>query len=341
MKTFNFIYDFNTNFFHFVDNLSNWSPYTNKEGINLYSLHEEITKEDKKQLENYALFRKELEWENEINLFWWAYEEFTYDAFLKYIDGEYKYDKKEIYEGLKKTIDYFKTKANVYKVLEEKFFKLSEKIDLIKNEANFIEEKLSRYNKILNIFGNSKDIYSFPIFIFFEYNKIFSQGAANGEGIYTEFNEDVDIKQIQYKMGTIIHELLHKITNVEKIITEYVENNSQHFSNAVITEKGIDVSFLYERETAELVEEVKVFEEIIMYLISDVYIRNRPIDKTIESYKHEMRNKNVYRIWVGVKYFKPIFDKFLSDSIEEDEFMNLLVEIFIKKIYYKNFRGVE
>ena len=100
--------DYNSNLFHFVDYLSQWSEYVDKDALSFYEKYFNLTEQDKKMLNKYSFARKKLGWEKEIDLFNWAYSEFTVDSTTP----------KEYYE-LKSVIEYFSNKRDEHKTLEQ------------------------------------------------------------------------------------------------------------------------------------------------------------------------------------------------------------------------------
>lgn len=80
-----------------------------------------------------------------------------------------------------------------------------------------------------------------------------------------------------------------------------------------------------------------MFEEIIIYLFSDIYIGKFSIEERINVYKNEEDLREFYRIWHGVKLFEGMFDKYSNEGLNDNDFILELLKIFHEKVYYKNF----
>lgn len=339
------IFDFNVNFMHFIDSLSQWSPYCGDTALNLFTSYFEFNEKDQDVLRKYKVIRNKLGWDNETNLFLWALKNFSQRSFFKHVCFEFtqqneeeyslKSNKEQIFKNLAYVIKYFQERKNektcLIDILKNRHLMMSRQVERIKRQINLAQEEILKISDLLYIFADCLDFKDHPIFICFGFNNGSLNGGANGKGIYAEFPLVDDEAKFRYGIGLIIHEMLHKIVNIKGFLDKFINSNKSDilFSNLS--------RILEERDPEGFGREIDVFEEIIVYLFSDVYICNLSIEEKINVYRNEEGLKEFYRIWYGVKLFKEMFDKYSCKVLNDNEFVLELLKIFHEKVYYQNF----
>ena len=345
--SFEIIYDFNVNLLHFIDSLSQWSPYCGDSALAFFKSNFKINEEDEKKLREFKNIRIKLGWENETNLFLWAHENFTYKSFFKLFMFEFSEenekrflsdkDKRTMFESLKCIINYFqereKKKIFLIDILKDRYSIMLNQIESIRSEIRLAHKEILKISKLLNIFTDCLDFKEYPVFICFAFSNFSLNGGANGKGIYAEFSLIEHDEKMRQGVGLIIHEMLHKIVNMKFFLREFMRMNSCKFGDFY----SDILRIMDEKDPKGFNREIDVFEEIIIYMFSDVYIANFSIEKKMRVYKSEPELREFYRIWYGVNIFKRMFDEYFDKEIDNTYFIVELLRTFYEKIYYKNF----
>ncbi len=331
------------NVLHFVDHLSQWSPYTGDDAVVLYTSEFSMSKEDSLMLELYKINREQLGWESEINLFNWA--DHDYDFSL--IDDSVKYE----YQAIKLVVDYFlqrkTSKKSLKEILNNKFKKLeSLKPDIISYTAE-LESMFTEIDPYLKVWKEDLNFSHYPIYICYSHKENSSHGGANGDGVYSEFDVIAGRDFIEIGFGIITHEITHKVTRVGETILDMVQADSTY------PEKAIRFIKKYNLTTDKLVEilksrdpngfgnpEYKVFEEVYVYFISPVLIHQYSDDKIADKKKHyEAKSQlELARIWHGVSLFKEELQNLDSQNLDKDILIWQLIEIYYEEIYFPNYQ---
>ena len=344
---FEVIFNFNVNLLHFIDSLSQWSPYCGDTALDLFKSNFQISEKDEEELRKYRLFRSRLGWKNETNLFLWALENFSYKGFSNYVKFEITENKKDrlllennkkiMFDNLSQVIKHFQKRKDdriyLIDILSKRYLMMSEQIESIKEQINLTHKKISKISNLLSIFSTSLNFEGYPIFICFAFSKYSFYGGANGKGVYAEFPVTKDAERIKHGVNLIIHEMLHQILNIKPFMEKFLDMNSAKLDIPYFELLKI----LEEKDPQGYGKEINVFEEIIVYLFSDVYISNFSIKERIHAYEDNEELREFFRIWSGVKLFKEIFDEYSCKRLSAEDLILQLLNVFIEKIYFRNF----
>ncbi len=331
--------NYNVNFFHFVDYLSQWSKYTGDDVREFYGKYFKLTAKDKKMLTKYSKVRRKLGWGEEINLFNWSYNDFEIN---KNTPSEYI--------ELKTVINYFSTRKSknysLTKILETKYSKLlSLKQQIIKYSSE-VEKTFSEIRPYLSIWTQNPDYSKYPVYICFSYSDSSSHGGANGNGVYSEFVVNNKKDGIKTGFSLITHELTHKVTNIKKFLVDFLEDKNSYSEKA---QRFLNKNNLTKTDLIEIFEsvdslgfgnpEANIFDEINVYFVSPVLVKSMTDDQIknkIEEYKSK-GEREYERIWFGVSLFKKEYEKLNSKEIRKNDFVWGLIKTFYNKVYFKNF----
>jgi hypothetical protein len=85
--------------------------------------------------------------------------------------------------------------------------------------------------------------------------------------------------------------------------------------------------------------EFMIFEEINVYLIAPVIIRNYSDEKVAQIFSYcKNKGKREYeRIWYGVQIFKKEYEKIDKLDFNKNKFIWGLIEIYYERIYFENY----
>lgn len=339
--------DYNVNLLHFIDHLSQWSKYTGDDAKKLYLKYFDITDQDQKMLDKYSSIRNKLGWEAEIDLFNWAYSNFTIDN-----PDSVKNTLKSIQDlpDLKIIIEYFSNrksdKANLDTVLKEKFNELSDMSTNIINYASNVEKNINNIKSYINVWVEEIAFSKFPVYICFSHYENSTHGGANGSGIYSEFDTTKKEKGIGNGFNIITHELLHKITTIEKSLIKFLNNDNNYTESAhgFMRKNNLDKNKLlqvFESTDPEGLgsPESKIFEEVNIYLFAPVMINSMDSIKVNKIYEQNKSKgiKEYTRIWYGVRLFKKEFESVNQSDFNKSEFIWKLIELYYEKIYFNSY----
>jgi len=339
--------DYNVNLLHFIDHLSQWSQYTGDDAKKLYLKYFEITDQDQKMLDEYSSIRNKLGWEAEIDLFNWAYNNFTIDN-----QDSVRNTLKSIQDltDLKFIIEYFSKrksdKTNLDAILKQKFSELSDMSAKIINYASNVEKDIENIKPYINIWVDEVDFSKYPVYLCFSHCENSSHGGANGPGIYSEFDMTKKEKSIGNGFNIITHELLHKITSIEKSLIKFLnnENNYTESAQGFMRKNNLDKNKLlqiFESTDPEGLgsPESKIFEEVNIYLFAPVMINSMDSIKVNKIYEQNKSKgiKEYTRIWYGVRLFKKEFENANQSDFNKDEFIWKLIELYYEKIYFNSY----
>jgi hypothetical protein len=339
--------DFNVNLLHFIDHLSQWSQYTGDDAKKLYLKYFEITDQDKRMLDEYSSIRNKLGWEAEIDLFNWAYNNFTIDN-----PDSVENTLKNIQElaDLKKIIEYFSKrkndKADLYKILKEKFNELSTMSTNITDYASVVENDIKKIKPYINVWVNEFDFNKYPVYICFSHCENSTHGGANGPGIYSEFDTIKKEKSLASGFNIITHELLHKITPIGDNLIKFLNNEDNYTKSAhnFMLKNKLDKNKLLQAFESTDPEglgnsESKIFEEVNIYLFAPVMINSMDSLKINKIFEQNKKNgiKEYVRIWYGVRLFKKEFENVNISDLNKSEFIWKLIELYYEKIYFNSY----
>jgi len=339
--------DYNVNLLHFIDHLSQWSQYTGDDAKKLYLKYFEITVQDQKMLDEYSSIRNKLGWKAEIDLFNWAYNNFTIDN-----QDSVKNTLKSIQDltDLKFIIEYFSKrksdKANLDAILKQKFSELSDMSTNIINYASNVEKNIENIKSYINVWVEEIAFSKFPVYICFSHYENSTHGGANGLGIYSEFDTTKKEKGIGNGFNIITHELLHKVTTIENNLIEFLnnENNYTESAHGFMRKNNLDKNKLlqvFESTDPEGLgsPESKIFEEVNIYLFAPVMINSMDSIKVNKIYeKNKSKGVKEYtRIWYGVRLFKKEFENANQSDFNKNEFIWKLIELYYEKIYFNSY----
>jgi hypothetical protein len=333
--------NYNANLFHFVDYLSQWSEYTGSDALNFYKQHFELSEQDNKQLIKYSSIREKLGWEEEINLFNWAYDGFVIRETTR----------KE-YVELKSVIEYFSKRENeennLEQILKDEFSKLLSYKQQIKQYSLKLEETFSEIDNYLTIWTPKVNFSKYPIYLCFSHSDNSTHGGANGAGVFSEIMVNDKKDGIRIGFSTITHEITHKATDIMNFLIEFIENSNTKEANDFLKQNNLTKNELSKifSSTDTLGfgnPEAKVFEEINVYFIAPVTIDNmtvKQINDKIVLYKN--RNKREFeRVWYGVQLFKKEYDKIENSDFDKKSFIWKLIEIYYNKVYFENYKSID
>lgn len=295
MRKLIFKTNYNILLWHFVDEMSKWSNIKADHLSEYFEKDFGFTEEDNFHLEEYAKFRKPFDWHREADFFEWAYLGFPVpDEFELLLPHILHFNGKVSSTGIK-----FKD------VLEERLWYINglniqdnyERI-LTENDLDGDIEKMFNLFEIER-FDESGVVCFLPCSMSSD-----QRGSANGWAIYTEVGVRALTPEEHIKgvVGVVFHEYLHKVLKLR----EYLKKIGKY------------QEIKWEIFPAEL---SLLFEEAIVYLLSDVRLNGSDIVKKISQYEEiTSRDENMRRIlniWITMKTLKPILDIYL-DSKNED-----------------------
>ena len=333
--------DYNVNLFHFVDHLSQWSQYTGNDALKLYEKHFELTSTDKEMLDKYSTLRNKLGWEEEINLFNWAYNGFEINDSIK-----------SEYDELKIVVDYFINRENenitLEEILKKEYSKLLALEPQIKKYSIEIEKTFSEIKPYLTIWTQKPDYSKYPVYICFSHSDNSTNGGANGNGVYSEFMVNDEQDGIRIGFLIITHELTHKVTGIKNFLIDFIENKKSHTEKAHNFLKQNNLSKTKLIEIFESVDtlgfgnpEAMIFEEINVHYISPV-ILEKMTDEQIQEKVNLYREKGIKefeRVWYGVELFKKEYEKIENKDFNKNDFVWKLIEIYYENVYFENYKN--
>lgn len=340
-KELNIIIDYNVNLFHFVDHLSRWSEYTGSDALKFYEKYFELNSTDNEMLNKYVTARDKLCWEEEINLFIWAYNGFKINQ-----------ETASEYTELKIVIDYFvnrkKDKYSLENILKNEYSKLLAIEPQIREYSSEIEKMFSEIEPWLTIWTPEPDYSEYPIFICFSHSDNSTHGGANGNGVYSEFMVNDKQDGVRIGFSIITHELTHKVTDIMNFLMDFLRNDNSYTEKA---QRFLNTNDLTKNELIKIFEsadtlgfgnpEVKVFEEINVYFIAPVFIEKmneEQIKNEVKKYRAR-GNREFERVWYGVSLFKTEYENIMNQNINRDDFVWNLIEIFYENIYFENYKS--
>ncbi len=340
-KELNIIIDYNVNLFHFVDHLSQWSEYTGNDALKLYEKYFELNSTDNEMLKRYRTEREKLCWEEEINLFNWAYSGFKINQ-----------QTKQEYSELKNVLEYFKNRKNekysVEGILKTEYSKLLAIEPQIKEYSSEIEKIFSEIEPWLKVWTPKPDYSIYPIYICFSHSDNSTHGGANGNGVYSEFMVNDKQDGIRIGFSIITHELTHKVTDIMNFLMDFIRNEKSYTGKS---QKFLNSNNLTKNDLIQIFEsvdtlgfgnpEVKVFGEINVFFIFPVFIEKmneEQIKNEVEKYRTR-GNREFERVWYGVSLFKNEYENNVNQKINRDDFIWKLIEIFYENIYYENYKS--
>lgn len=332
------------NILHFVDHLSQWSPYTGDDAVHLYTSEFLISKEDSLMLDLYKVNRERLEWESEIRLFNWAYCNYDFSCVPDSSVNDYK--------ALKLVVDYFLERENervsLKDILNNRYEKLEAlKVDIVSYAVD-LEMTFAEIKPYLKVWQDELKFSKYPIYICYSHKNNSSHGGANGDGVYSEFDVLAGKEFIETGFGIITHEITHKVTAIGETLLEMIQLDNVYPKSALLFMKKYDLT------PNKLIEvfksndphgfgnpEYKVFEEVYVYYISPVLIHQYSDDKIANKKVHyESKSlEELARIWYGVSLFKKEIEKTDLEIIDKEDLIWKLVEIYYEQIYYPNYKS--
>ncbi|MFC2138522.1 hypothetical protein ACFLTE_10130 [Bacteroidota bacterium] len=348
-----FIYSYNVNFFHFVDKLSRWSPYTKDHAFSFYNQYFEISDEDKQVLDLYRSNRILLDWEWEMELFKWAHHDYSFDSLIQ-LDTIEVNDLDTILYNLKKCIDYFRNKNNkqynLSYIISERFDQLLEYKPDMDKHSDFITKKLKESQDYYNIWTSDQNVdYSeFPIYICFNFIDNYRSGGANGNGVYAEIDLSKDTSSLEGTAIILIHELLHKIIEAENIVTKTIDeldltlSSVNNFLSQYDLTKNDLLNKLNESSPREYGDnEFSTIEEIIVYHLANVIVADKSDEFIIEKIRYYSDNDKLLhaRIWTGVQLLNKLYSNF-EYSENENQFIWQFIRIFYERVYFENYENI-
>jgi hypothetical protein len=292
-------------------------------------------------LNRYATVRDKLCWDEEINLFNWAYGGFK-------INKETKIE----YSELKNVLDYFTNRKNekysVEGILKTEYSKLTALEAQIKDYSSEIELIFSEIEPWLKIWTPEPDYSKYPVYICFSHSDNSTHGGANGNGVYSEFMVNDKQDGIRIGFSIITHELTHKVTDIMIFLFDFIGNEKSY------TERAQRFLYKYNLTKSDLIQifesvdtlgfgnpEAKIFEEINVYFVAPVFIE-KMTDEQIQNEAERYRavgNREFERVWYGVSLFKKEYEYFSNKKIDRDYFVWNLIEIFYEKVYFENYKS--
>lgn len=326
--------NYNVNLFHFVDYLSQWSKYTGKDAEKLYEKYFELTEKDKEMRTKYSTLRAKFGWASEIHLFNWAYNGFKIDT-LKKLESIIKYFENRIDNN-----------QSLKKILTDEYSKLSLLEPQIRQYSSILEKSFLSMNKYLTIWSANEDFAKYPIYICFSHSNNNSHGGANGEGVFSEFITKQGEDGIVDGFSIITHELIHKVINLENFLFDFINNDSCYTkeTSTFLKQNNLTKAKLIEVfKSADTLgfgnHEASVFEEINVYFLESVIIgkmTDEQINKQIVTYRNEGEIE-FERVWYGVQLFKKEYEQIDNPNFDKNQFIWRLIELFYKKVYFKNY----
>lgn len=331
------------NTLHFIDHLSQWSPYTGGNAFHLYTSEFSMTAEDSLMLELYKINRETLGWEAEIRLFNWAYQDYDFSS----IHDSVKYE----YQALKLVVDYFSKKKNGQTSLSEILNDRFEKLDSLKADilsySKELETTFTDMEPYLKLWKEELNFAQFPLYICYSHKEYSTHGGANGDGVYSEFDVISGDDFIETGFGILTHEITHKVTKVGEVVLNMIHADSIYPSAAVqfmekhgLTAKELEEAFKSYDPQGFGNPEYRVFEEVYVYYVSPVLIHqydDEKVAKKIEQFKTE-RQQEFARIWYGVSLFKKEMEKNELEKVNKQELIWKLIEIYYEQIYFPNYK---
>lgn len=299
---------YNATLLNFIDNVSQWDEFVSSYSNQYYKKHYKLTSKDQVILDSYAKIRKYLDWEKEIELFNWAYNNFP--------------NTKE-FNGLLNLIKYFENKTNNKNItlkseLNQATKKLKDLIpDIEKSLQDLnIEETLRKFAKLLKSNSSKK-----PLICYLTYSpdKTKTQGGANGDGIYTEVSVNTNKdNQITQTIETIVHEYLHK----EIHPGDYFRKLAKTYKKNIYLKKFTNIyPDIYHQFT----------EEAVVYTICDCIIFNHDPKKQLVRYKKDdPEQKHEYSLWKAVCGIEPILKSYTQNNQDKKETLKKLDLFFTK-----------
>jgi hypothetical protein len=296
MEKLNFKTNYNVLLWHFVDSLSKWDSYVGSHIYKYYTVSWKLTKEDKDWLKKYSLVRKKLDWEEETNLFKWAFSGFLKNQKFNELKEPVKYFEKRIDKKGQSLKEILKSRLEDTLVAKTLFEKEIKKIDLNK--------ELSKMSAIFNI---DKDKEPTSVFLACSMSNNI-QGGANGNGLYVEIPYGKSPKE---NLHVIVHEYLHKKLRPRNFFRNIKNKEMKGFFRR--KEKKI-----YQGELADF------FDEVIIHSLSEVIIFKHDPSKIINNYQ----NSRLKYIWECVGKTTPILENYLYEKIDKITTCKKLFQIF-------------
>lgn len=341
---FDIIINNQVNTLHFIDHLSQWSPYTGNDAIHLYTSEFSISKEDSVMLELYKVNRERLGWESEIRLFNWAYHNYDFSSVHDSVKHEYN--------TLKLVVDYFLERTNnqitLEEILNDRYEKLESLEPYIVSYTSELETTFTEIDPFLRLWKEELNFSQYPIYICYSHKENSSHGGANGDGVYSEFDVIAGKEFIETGFGIITHEITHKVTTVGDLVLNMIQADSiypsavlQFMEKHDLNAKKLEEAFKSYNPQGFGNPEYKVFEEVYVYYISPVLIHQYDDEKIAKKKAHyESRNQEeLSRIWYGVSFFKKELENYNLDEMDKDALIWKLIEIYYENIYFPNYKG--
>lgn len=274
-----------------VDSLSRWDYFVAPNIREYFEKNFYLTSKDAEQWSKYAEIRKKLNWEEETNLFEWAYQDFPNHA---------------NFSPLLNYIIHFESKKNrADQTLKEILTARLSEVEPIKKRLEeelplFIYDK--SFEKAQSLFPDpTRTDKPISVYLACSFDES-CQGGANGDGMYSEIPTKEPNRHL---LTTFTHEYLHKVLAIHKYLGNIRDGVLNNFYNTIIPSVSPDKLAMF-------------FDEVIVYSLSDVITFNEDPKKQIARYRdggNRIRNQRRTYLWEVVIKTAPVLREFLNDKM--------------------------
>ncbi len=297
---------YNVTLVHLVDSTSKWDRYVESYAFDYFQKEFGITEQDGMYLADYVKIKKPLGWENETELFNWAYSNFPQSR---------KFDK------LLPIIRYFEERKNrdgdTLKKLLVRITSQIEKNNYTQISDVFAKEWVISVKKCIELFGSETNDEVLPCYLLYSADEKSTVGGANGDGIFLELTSK-DISEKKFLNDVVLHEFLHKQVTPRK----YFEQNVKLFRE----NPKLDASRLGYPDRF-----TRYIEEVVVYAICDTISGSKKTRaEKIASYTERKRPEMV-ALWKGIADIMPVLKNYLLGKVDISTTRQLLVDYFVEK----------
>ena len=299
-------------FLHFVETLSQWSPYCRDVDHGFLGIPEP-GESDEVWLQRYAAARRPMGYSAETDLFLWAESGFPLEG------------RSPGHVELKAAVDHFWGKPEFRDPLARRMKELERFRPSLEEELARLQSRTKALRGVADAFRTKETTRrkEVPIFVMYTLDPRLSQGGANGDGLYTSVDPRAPSEDML--RGQILHEYLHLALRPRERFRTFTESDPhmkawhQALSSKAPDERGDD--------------ETCMLDEILVYALADTVLEGHDPEREMRIHANG-GDKQMVRTWDGVRILLPIIRGQLEKPLSSRDFLSQLVGTFVSKVQY-------